>query len=287
MSKVRITKLEGAGAEITGVALAGMDPDDFRAVQAAFNEHGLLFFRDQTLQEQDHIALAQRFGRIDINRFFAAHPDNPEIALVAKEPDQAVNIGGAWHTDHSYDQEPALGSILVARELPPVGGDTAFASMYAAYEALSPGLQKTLEGLRAIHSAKHVFGKSNGYYQQEGEDINGRIGNADSAERLTDATHPVVISHPLSGRKSLYVNPAFTVKFENWTEEESHGLLEYLYGVATREENVCHFHWEPGSVAFWDNRATWHFASNDYQGHRRIMHRITIAGCALSPAAGD
>ncbi len=284
MSNVRVKKLEGAGAEITGVALTDMDAEDLTAVQGAFNEHGLLFFRNQSLNERDHIALAERFGRINVNRFFASHPDHPEIALVAKEPDQTINIGGAWHTDHSYDHEPALGSILVARELPPVGGDTAFASMYAAYDALSPGLQKTLENLNAIHSAKHVFGKSKGYYEQQDKDLNGRIGNADSAEQLTDAVHPVVIRHPLSGKKALYVNPGFTLHFQGWSAEESRPLLDYLYGVAIREAHVCHFHWEPGSIAFWDNRATWHFASNDYQGHRRIMHRITIDGCALSPA---
>jgi taurine dioxygenase len=284
VSHVRVRKRQGAGAEIMGITLADMSADDFRAVQAAFNEHGLLFFRNQSLNEREHIALAQRFGRINVNRFFAAHPDYPEIALVAKEPDQSINIGGAWHTDHSYDQEPALGSILVARELPPVGGDTAFASMYGAYDALSPGLQKTLESLRAVHSARHVFGKGGGY-EQEGNDLKGRIGNSDRAEQLSDVIHPVVIRHPLSGKKALYVNPAFTVKFENWTEADSRELLDYLYGVATREENVCRFHWEPGSIALWDNRATWHFASNDYQGHRRIMHRITIEGCALSPVS--
>jgi alpha-ketoglutarate-dependent taurine dioxygenase len=170
---------------------------------------------------------------------------------------------------------------LVARELPPVGGDTAFASMYATYEALSPGLQKMLDGLNAVHSAKHIFGSS-GHHNQSG-DYSGRVGNADTAEQMTDPVHPVVIRHPLSGKKALYVNPAFTLHFDGWTREESLPLLAYLYEVATQEAHVHRFKWEPGSVAFWDNRATWHFAQNDYQGHRRIMHRITIDGCALSP----
>lgn len=280
MNALNIRTLDGVGAEITGVDLAHMDADTFTAVQAAFNEHGLVFFRDQSLTEEDHIAFAERFGQINVNRFFASHPDYLQIAMVAKEPDQTENIGGGWHTDHSYDHEPALGSILVARELPTSGGDTHFASMYATYDALSPGLQKALENLNAVHSAKHIFGGATDH-MQSGE-YGGRVGNAEATEQLTDPVHPVVIRHPLSGKKALYVNPGFTLHFEGWTPEESRPLLKYLYGVATQEAHIHRFHWKPGSVAFWDNRATWHFAQNDYQGHRRIMHRITVEGCALS-----
>jgi taurine dioxygenase len=282
MNGLNIRTLDGVGAEITGVDLTHMDADTFAAVQAAFNEHGLLFFRDQSLTENDHIAFAERFGQINVNRFFASHPDYLQIAMVAKEPDQTGNIGGGWHTDHSYDHEPALGSILVARELPPAGGDTHFASMYATYEALSRGLQKTLENLHAVHSAKHIFGGATDHIQS-GE-FSGRVGNAQATEQLCDPVHPVVIRHPLSGKKALYVNPGFTLHFEGWTSEESRPLLKYLYRIATQEAHIHRFHWEPGSIAFWDNRATWHFAQNDYQGHRRIMHRITIEGCALSSA---
>lgn len=281
MNGLNIRILDGVGAEITGVDLTHMDADTFAAVQAAFNEHGLVFFRDQSLTEDGHIAFAERFGQINVNRFFASHPDYLQIAMVAKEPDQTENIGGGWHTDHSYDHEPALGSILVARELPPSGGDTHFASMYAAYDALSPGLQKTLESLNAVHSAKHIFGGATDHIQS-GE-YGGRIGNAEATEQLTDPVHPVIIRHPLSGKRALYVNPGFTLHFEGWTSEESRPLLKYLYGIATQEEHIHRFHWKPGSVAFWDNRATWHFAQNDYPGHRRIMHRITVEGCALSP----
>jgi taurine dioxygenase len=281
MNGLNIRTLDGVGAEITGVDLTHMDAHTFTAVQAAFNEHGLVFFRDQSLTEDDHIAFAERFGQINVNRFFASHPDYLQIAMVAKEPDQTENIGGGWHTDHSYDHEPALGSILVARELPPSGGDTHFASMYATYDALSPGLQKTLENLNAVHSAKHIFGGAT-EHMQSGE-YGGRVGNAEATEQLTDPVHPVVIRHPLSGKKALYVNPGFTLHFEGWTSEESRPLLKYLYGIATQEAHIHRFHWKPGSVAFWDNRATWHFAQNDYPGHRRIMHRITVEGCALSP----
>ncbi len=279
MTRIKILILDGVGAEITGLDLRTMTDEEFAQVQATFNEQGLVFFRDQQLEEADHIALARRFGEININRFFAAHPEHPEIAMVTKEPDQEANIGGGWHTDHSYDHEPALGSILVARQLPASGGDTKFASMYGAYEALSDGLKKTLEGLNAVHSAKHIFGEQ-GFHKEHGA-IGDRIGNPELAEALSDPVHPVVIRHPLSGKKALYVNPVFTLHFEGWTKQESQPLLDYLYSLAIAEENIHHFSWRPGSIAFWDNRATWHFAENDYQGQRRVMHRITIDGCAL------
>ncbi len=271
------------GAEVTGVDLRKLSTAEFEQVRTAFDQNGLLFFRDQHLSEDDHIALAERFGRINVNRFFAAHADYPQIALVTKEPEQKANIGGGWHTDHSYDHEPALGSILVARELPPAGGDTAFVSMYAAYDALSSGLKQTLERLRAVHSARHIFGAA--LDEEYAAAMKGRIGNPTAADQLSDPIHPVVIRHPLSGKKALYVNPAFTLRFDGWTKEESQPLLDYLYSVATADERVHRFKWRPGSIAFWDNRATWHFAQNDYQGHLRIMHRITVDGCALAAAS--
>jgi len=280
---ISINVLPGVGAEILGVDIAGgLDSSELETIMKTFSQHGLVFFRDQKLNETDHIGLARRFGEININRFFASNPDYPEIAMVSKEPDQMANIGGGWHTDHSYDQEPALGSILVARELPPSGGDTWFTSMYKAYDSLSEGLKETLEGLSAVHSAKHIFGPQAGY--EAAESASGRIGNAEVALELEDPIHPVIISHPLSGRKALYVNAAFTLRFDGWTAEESAPLLGYLYEHAIADENVTRFKWENGSVAFWDNRATWHFAQNDYQGHRRVMHRITIDGCALQAA---
>ena len=169
-----------------------------------------------------------------------------------------------------------MGSILLARELPESGGDTLFASMYAAFDALSDGFKRTLESLRAVHSNRHVFGAAGAYRQQE--DTRETFTNA---HLVGDAIHPVVIIHPESGRKALYVNPAFTVQFEGWTPEESRPLLEALYRHAVRPEFTCRFRWQPGSIAFWDNRCTWHYASNDYQGQRRLLHRITVGGVAL------
>ena len=280
---ISINVLPGVGAEILGVDIAGgLASSELETIKQTFSQHGLVFFRNQKISEADHIDLAEVFGDINVNRFFAANPEYPQIAMVSKEPDQIANIGGGWHTDHSYDQEPALGSILVARELPPSGGDTWFTSMYKAYDSLSDGLKETLEGLSAVHSAKHVFGPQ-GDYEATGS-ASGRIGNAGAALEMEDPIHPVVISHPLSGRKALYVNAGFTLRFDGWTDEESAPLLAYLYGRAIVDENITRFKWENGSIAFWDNRATWHFAQNDYPGQRRVMHRVTIEGCALQPA---
>ncbi len=261
------------GAEIAGIDLSEpLAPAARDTVQQTLAEHGVVFFRDQSLTENQHIALARQFGEININRFFSHADGYPEIALVVKEPHQTRNIGGGWHTDHSYDHIPALGSMLYAREIPPRGGDTLFASMYAAYDALSDGLKRTLEGMRGVHSSRHVFGVKRG-------DLDGRIGNYEAATQ--DAVHPVVITHPESGKKALYVNPGFTIGFEGWTADESRPLLDYLYRHAQRPEFTYRFQWLEGSLAFWDNRSTWHYALNDYQGDRRLLHRITLEGCAL------
>jgi taurine dioxygenase len=279
---VQVKKLTGGcGAEVLGVDLKAMSNRQWNEVQHAFAEHGVVFFRDQALTPEQHIEFARRWAPIDVNRFFTSVKGYPEIAEVRKEPAQKTNIGGGWHTDHSYDPEPAMGSILLARELPEEGGDTLFANMYRAFETLSPGLQRTLEGMRAVHGSAHVFGAKG---------VN--AANPESAARYgnqhlvgDDVVHPVVIRHPLSGRKSLYVNPGFTLRFEDWSVEDSRPLLEHLYRHASRPEFTCRFRWREGSIAFWDNRATWHYAANDYNGERRLMHRITVAGCALQPAA--
>jgi taurine dioxygenase len=280
-SRIEIRPTSGAlGAEVSGVDLADeLDAAVVSGIRQAFNAHSVIFFRDQHLTPEQHIAFADRMGRINVNRFFKAVPGYPQIAEVRKEPTQTTNIGGGWHTDHSYDQIPALGSILLARELPPRGGDTMFACMGQVYDALSDGLKRTLRGLRAVHSSRHVFGVK---AQQTTPDRQDRLLNPKSATQ--DAVHPVVIRHPDTGRPTLYVNAAFTTHFESWTEKESKPLLDFLYQHALRPEFQTRFKWEEGSIAFWDNRATWHYALNDYQGERRLMHRITIEGVELEAA---
>ena len=278
MSNILINPTSGSmGVEIHNVDLSKELSDSlFSEIRETFIEHGLIFFRDQELTPDDHLRFAKRWGEININRFFAKVEGYDQIAEVRKDPDQKINIGGAWHTDHSYDQIPAMGSILLAKETPKIGGDTLFANMYRAYETLSNGMKKTLETMKACHSSRHVFGAHTGY----AEASNQRISNPELATQ--DAIHPVIITHPESKRKALYVNPEFTVNFEGWTVEESKPLLDYLAEHTTQQENTTRFQWKPGSIAFWDNRCTWHFALNDYPGETRLMHRITVEGSALS-----
>ena len=270
------------GAVIGGVDIAaGVSDAQFSDIHQAFVDYGVIFFRDQNLTPNQHIAFAKRWGSINVNRFFKAVDGYPDIAELRKEAHQTANVGSRWHTDHSYDQIPAMGSILYAHEIPSVGGDTLFASMYAAYEHLSPGLKQMLSQTNALHSSRHVFGEA-GYSDVDVADIDGRLGNAQAATQ--DAIHPVVIRHPLSGRPALYVNGTFTLKFDGWTQAESQPLLDYLYAHASQNEFTCRFRWQKGSMAIWDNRATHHCALNDYHGELRLLHRITIDGEALSAA---
>lgn len=264
------------GVEISDVDLATMSDAEFDALRNAVFEKGMVAVRGQSITPEQHIAFARRWGGIDVNNYFPVNGEYAEIAEVRKAENQVTNIGGGWHTDHSYDQVPAMGSILVGRELPPSGGDTLFASMAAAYDALSDGLKTTLATLRAVHSADHIY-RPGGYYAQT--DMAAEMRGHD---QVTRAVHPVVIRHPVTGRHLLYVNGAFTLHFEGWTREESLPLLNYLVSVGAREAFACRLQWQPGTVAIWDNRSTWHLAMNDYHGHRRVMHRITLSGVPLA-----
>jgi len=220
---IQIKSTGPVGALVANIDLNDVSDTQMQTLQSAFAEHGVLFFRDQNLSPEAHLGFARRWGEINVNRFFAHVDGHPEIAEVAKEPDQEFNIGGNWHTDHSYDQIPALGSMLLAHEVPDVGGDTLFANCSKAYDSLSEGMKATLSTLRAVHSSRHVFGNATGYLDA----LKGRLGNGDAATQ--DAVHPVIVKHPLSGRPTLYVNAAFTLRFEGWTDQESKPLLDYLY----------------------------------------------------------
>ena len=264
------------GVEISGVALRSCSDAELAAIKQAIYEHGVAVFRDQEFSPDDHLAFAKRWGGIDVNNYFPLTDEHPQIAVVKKEADQATNIGGAWHTDHSYDQIPAMGSILVARELPPSGGDTQWAHMGEAYDALSEDLKAEIEGLEAFHTADHVYEEGGLYAQTDmGKHLRGQ-------NLKTGAVHPVVIRHPQTGRKLLYVNGGFTINFVGQTREQSMPLLQRLLDAALAAGNTCRLQWKPGTVAIWDNRTTWHNAMNDYQGHRREMHRITLSGEALA-----
>lgn len=277
---ITVTPLSPAvGAEIGNVDIAaGVSDEDFAQIRQAYSDHGVIFFRDQDLTPGQHIEWAERWADINVNRFFRPVEGHPQVAEVRKEPDQDKNIGVHWHTDHSYDQIPAMGSILLAREVPTTGGDTLFSSQYAAFDALSEGMKQTLLTMKADHTSRIAFGQLGGQGTMQGA----RIGNPEQA--LQDACHPVIIKHPLSGRSALYVNIDFTTNFTGWTVEESAPLLQYLFNHAADTAFTCRFKWEAGSMAIWDNRAVQHRALNDYHGERRLMHRITLEGEAIHAA---
>jgi taurine dioxygenase len=264
----------GCGAEIDGIDLTRASDAEIDLIRETVAQRGVAFFHGQAMSPEQQIAFARRIGPIVVNRYFPKTERYPEIAKVEKAETQTTNIGGGWHTDHSYDEAPAMGSVLLAITIPPSGGDTQFADMYAAYDALSDGLKATLATLRAHHASAHVFGEGSAYAKTDQAVLAGH-------KEVPDAIHPVVITHPDSGRKALYVNPAFTTGIVGWTREESMALLGYLYQHAVKPEFVHRFQWRPGSMAIWDNRCTWHYAMNDYHGHHRLMHRITLDGVKL------
>lgn len=267
----------GLGAEIFGADVRRSG--DIGPIKDAFATYSVIILRNQDVTPDEHLAFARQFGEINVNRFFKPVESHPEIATVLKEKDQKRAIGEGWHTDHSYDQIPALGSILHAIDMPPYGGDTVFASMGAAYDALSPTLRQFLDGLTAVHSSRHAFGAAT---QDSEAAKTGRLSNAHAATQ--DARHPVVITHPLSGRRGLYVNPGFTTHIEGLTPAESDAILSMLYQHCQQPEFQCRVRWKVGDMTMWDNRATWHKAINDYHGFRRLMHRVTVEGVPLSQA---
>ncbi len=273
------------GAEIRGVDLREPLQDlAYREIRNALNEYGVIFFRGQNLTPGQHLAFAERFGEVEADDTMSLkHPDGyPMICEVRKEPEETRNIGGKWHSDHSFDPAPPLGAVLLARELPDYGGDTMFASMYAAYDALSDGLKKTLDGLRAVHAKTRAY---DGLSRERQVSADHRA-EAHAKYATREALHPVAPWHPESGRRLLFVNPNYTTRFEGWTEEESKPLLEFLYRHASRPEFTYRFQWQQGSIAFWDNRSVWHYALNDYHGSRRLMHRISVKGTGFASSAG-
>lgn len=269
---ITVTPTGGAlGAEIGGVDLArDLSDATIAEIRRAWLAHLVVFFRDQALTPAEFLGFARRIGEPVEYPFVKGMDDFPEIITVSKLPHETVNFGGIWHSDTVYLERPPMGTLLIAREVPPAGGDTMFANMYAAYDALSPGLQRVLGALRAVHSSALAD------VSKTRED---RIKDGGSGEeREFCSEHPVVRTHPETGRKALYVNVAHTSRFADWTEEESKPLLRFLFEHAVRPEFTCRFPWRVGSIAMWDNRCAMHNPVNDYHGYTRTMHRITLAG---------
>ena len=270
---LEIHPIAGAlGAEILGVDLSRtLDDETIAAIRRAWLEHLVIFFRDQELPPEKFLAFARRFGEPIEYPFVKGLDEFPEIIPVMKLEHERINFGGIWHSDTTYLDVPPMASMLVAREVPAAGGDTLFASMYLAYETLSDGMKRVLDGLVAINSSASAD------VSRTREDRLKDSARSDARKEYV-AAHPVVRVHPETGRRALYVNVAHTVGFEGMTKEESAPLLEYLFRHQVRPEFTCRFRWRPGSLAFWDNRCAQHNAINDYQNHRRVMHRITLAG---------
>lgn len=268
------------GCFVDGVDLAQASAEEVMQCRNLLFEHGALFFRGQDLAPQKQIDFAERLGQIAVNRFFTPVPGFPKMAQLITEPGQEWIIGENWHTDHSYDHAPALGSILYAVEVPPKGGDTCFAGMQAAYDALGDGMKARLDGLSARHESAHIFAPSEEIRLSEAEERDDNA-YAERAASYPEAVHPVVLAHPETGRKGLYVNPEFTTGIIGLSEEESNELLAQLFEHILQPEFTYRFQWEQGSMAIWDNRSTWHRAMNDYRGHQRHMRRITLEGVRL------
>jgi len=273
MTQLEVRPLSRAvGAEILGINLLEPVSDaQIAEIRKIWLQHSVVFFREQPLEPGAFQAFAQRFGEIIEYPFVKGLPDFPLIVPVLKLPHEKHNFGGVWHTDTTYLQEPPMATMLIARELPPVGGDTLFASNYAAFEGLSPALQDTLRTLKGVNSsAKAAVTHSR-------ED---RLADSatDKGRSELNSEHPVVRTHPETGREALYVNPGHTVRFAGWTEDESAPLLNYLFEQQVKPEYTCRFVWRPGSIAFWDNRCALHNPINDYHGHKRLLHRITLKG---------
>ena len=270
---IEVTPLAGAvGALISGVRLsAALDAAVIAEIRTAWLAHGVVFFRDQPLPAGEFQAFAERFGEVIEYPFVKGIEGHPMIIPVLKLPHERNNFGGIWHTDTAYLPQPPMATMLIAREVPPYGGDTLFASGYAAFEALSPTLQSVLFALKGVNTS------SKADVTKTRED---RIKEAPTEKSKQDfvAEHPVVRTHPETGRKSIYVNFGHTARFVGMTEEESKPLLDFLFQHVCRPEFTCRFSWQVGSIALWDNRCTLHNPVNDYHGFKRLMHRVTLQG---------
>ena len=265
------------GAEVFGLDLANPPSDAMRRVAEALARHAVLFFRDQRLSPEQQLEVTRRFGdilRVPYIQHLEAYPD---MIAVLKEADERgiSTFGGTWHSDFSFLDVPPSLTLLYALELPALGGDTLWASQYAAYDALSPGLRRLLDPLRAVQSAWPHGTRGPGPGTAVSRSI-GMVRNDPAADR--EIAQPVVRVHPVTGRRALFVNPVYTERFEDMTVDESRPMLQYLFGHATRPEFTCRLRWAPGTLALWDNRCLLHLAINDYDGSRRLLHRTTVAG---------
>ena len=267
-----IRRLGALGAEISGhPPLGSLDESEIAAVRVLWLEHLVIFFRDARLSPAELLAFAKCFGEPMAYPFLEGLDEFPLVTEVRKRAHETINFGGIWHSDTSYLPEPPMATLLIARTVPPYGGDTLFANCRLAYETLSPGMNDLLAHLVGVNSSARAD------TTRTREDRMRENAKDDAAKEYV-AEHPIVRTHSETGRKSLYLNPAHTVRFKDMTEEESAPLLSFLFAHMVRPEFTCRFAWNEGALALWDNRATLHNPINDYHGHERVMHRVTLRG---------
>lgn len=276
---ITVKKLAGAlGAEVAGVDLRRPLSNQQRSeIHDAFLAHCAIYIRGQELGGEDLLRYARYFAEPAYYPFVEGLPDFPQIFELRKEPDQTVNVGGAWHSDTTYLDKPPIGTMLYCRETPAYGGDTMVANQYLAYETLSAGMRKMLDGLTGIYSARMNGGRG-GRAENKYMKMKDAVAKADEIE----AEHPVVRTHPETGRKALYVSTRHTIRFKGWSDEESRPLIQFLQQHCTRPEFTARIRWEPGTVTIWDNRCCQHFAINDYHGQRRVMWRLPVGAEAVA-----
>jgi taurine dioxygenase len=265
------------GATISGLALASpLDEATAKTIREAWARHGVLIFPDQRLSHGELEAFTLALGDFGDDPFIEPMADHPNILELRREPDEkATNFGAAWHSDWSFQACPPSGTLLHSKVIPPVGGNTLYADGHRAWEALSPTMQSMLEGLRATHSAAFAYGPR-GVLAKDTRKRTMKIVISDKAEETK--VHPLVRTHPMTGRKSLFVNPVYTVAIEGLRPEENFTLLKFLYDHMVKEEFIYRHAWEENMLVLWDNRSTMHFAEGGYDGHLRLMHRTTLAG---------
>lgn len=262
------------GAEITGLDLARpLEAAVLTALRKVWLERKVLFFRGQTLTPDQQLAFTAQFGELEKYPFLPGIEGYPLIAPVLKLPHETVNFGGVWHSDTTYLEKPATGATLYAVEIPPLGGDTLFANMALAYQALPEEIKQQIAGLRAVNSSSKADAS------KTREDRLKEAGTPVARQEFL-SIHPVVRTHPQTGEKILYVNEGHAERFDGWTEAASRPLLNLLYQHQRKPEFQCRFRWSPGALALWDNRAVQHYPVNDYHGYRRLLHRVSIKGDA-------
>jgi alpha-ketoglutarate-dependent taurine dioxygenase len=281
--RIEVKPIAGAlGAEISGVDLGALEAETFAEIHAAWLEHLVVFFRNQSIAPPQQIAFAKRFGEIHHHPFMQGMEAYPDILEIVKEEGDSKAFGEVWHTDQMFNPKPAKATILYAKETPDAGGDTLFANMYLAYETLSEPMKALIKELRTFNIGdRKKLGRSHEVTAARDGRYTGNAKMAakvrDPGDLITEASHPLVRTHPETGRKALYLSN-HTQTLDGFKPGEARPILEYLAQHAVEPEFTCRFRWEVGSLAIWDNRCTQHRALNDYPGKRRRMHRITIAG---------